>query len=244
MNNNLKGKKVSILGDSVSTYLNYSNNTKYNSTIGKNSVYYNKYDQSRDPVHMSLQLNDTWWMQVINELELELCVNNSWSGSRIYDIDESAGFGYRCENLHNDITNEQPDIIIIYLGTNDFSFCHMSELGNSSINYNTVMDDPILTSCKCYAKMLGKIVNKYPNAKVYCITLFPRLKSEKQPTQFNNDLINVAKHYGCSIINLEQYKELLDNNFKYYIEDNRVHPGKYGMDLISEAVINVLKMNN
>ena len=243
MNNNLKGKKISILGDSVSTYLDYSNNTKYNTTIFKNSVYYNKYDSTRDPVHMSVQLNDTWWMQVINELELELCVNNSWSGSRIYDIDESAGFKYRCENLHNDINDIYPDIIIIYLGTNDFSFCHMSELGDSNINYNTVINDPVLTSCKCYAKMLDKIVNKYPNAKVYCITLFPRLKAEKQPIKFNNDLKEIAKHYGCGIVDLEQYKELLDNNFKYYIEDNRVHPGKYGIDLISEAVIKVLKNN-
>lgn len=244
MDNNLKGKKISILGDSVSTYLNYSNNIKYNSTIGKNSVYYNKFDSSRDPVHMSLQLNDTWWMQVINELELKLCVNNSWSGSRIYDDDESAGFGYRCENLHNDHTNEFPDIIVIYLGTNDFSFCHPSELGNSNIDYNTIIDDEKLTSCNCYAKMLYKITKKYPQAKVYCVTLFPRLSTENQPTMFNQDLIKIAKHFDCTIVDLEQYKELLDANFKYYIEDNRVHPGKYGMDLISAAVIDVLTKSN
>ena len=89
--------------------------------------------------------------------------------------------------------------------------------------------------------MLDKITSKYNKAKVFCITLFPRLKTEKQPTKFNNDLKEIAKHYGCGVIDLEQYKELLDSDFKYYIEDNRVHPGKYGMDLISEAVIKELK---
>ena len=89
MNNNLKGKKISILGDSVSTYTDYSNNIKYNTTIGNNSVYYNNYKEDRHPVHMSLTLEDTWWMQVIEELDLQLCVNNSWSGSRIYDYDVS-----------------------------------------------------------------------------------------------------------------------------------------------------------
>ena len=35
----LKGKKLSILGDSISTYVDYCNNTSYNSTIGGNCVF-------------------------------------------------------------------------------------------------------------------------------------------------------------------------------------------------------------
>ena len=34
------GKKVSILGDSISTYVGVSNNTAYNSTIGGNALFY------------------------------------------------------------------------------------------------------------------------------------------------------------------------------------------------------------
>ena len=244
MNNNLKGKKISILGDSVSTYTDYSNNIKYNTTIGNNSVYYNNYKEDRHPVHMSLTLEDTWWMQVIKELDLQLCVNNSWSGSRIYDYDESAAYDKRCENLHNDITNEYPDIILIFMGTNDFSFCNVSELGNSNINYNNIMNEKILTSCNCYAKLLDKITKKYSNSIIYCMTLMPRLKSERQPTLFNNDLKNIAKHYNCNIIDLEQYGQKIYSDFQYYIEDNRVHPGKYGMDVISEAVIEELIKTN
>lgn len=240
MKESLKGKKISILGDSISTYTDFSNNIIYNSTIGNNSVYYNDYRPNRDPVHMSLTLEDTWWMQVIKELKLHLCVNNSWSGSRIFDYDESAGYGSRCENLHNDHTNEQPDIILIYMGTNDFSFLNVSELGNSNINYDNIKNIKIMTSCTCYAIMLDKIINKYPNAKIYCMTLLPRIESERQPTLFNNDLKNIAKHYNCNIIDLEQYGQKIYSDFQYYIGDNRVHPSKYGMDLISEAVIEEL----
>lgn len=243
MKESLKGKKISILGDSISTYTDYSNNTKYNSTIGNNSVYYNDYRPTRDPVHMSLSLEDTWWMQVINELELKLCVNNSWSGSRIFDYDESAGYSSRCENLHNNHTGEQPDIILIYMGTNDFSFLNVSELGNSNINYDNINNINIMTSCTCYAIMLDKITKKYPNSKIYCMTLLPRLESERQPTLFNNDLKNIAKHYNCNVIDLEVLGKKIQSNYQYYIEDNRVHPGKYGMDVISESVIQILKNN-
>ena len=68
------GKKVSILGDSISTYEGVSNNTAYNATIGENLVYYT------EGLH-GVSLHDTWWQQVIDTLDMELCVNNSWSGS-------------------------------------------------------------------------------------------------------------------------------------------------------------------
>ena len=37
-----QGKKLSILGDSISTYAAISNSTKYNSTIGGNAIWYPK----------------------------------------------------------------------------------------------------------------------------------------------------------------------------------------------------------
>ena len=75
------------------------------------------------------------------------------------------------------------------------------------------------------------------------MTLLPRIESERQPTLFNNDLKNIAKHYNCNIIDLEILGKKIQSNYKHYIEDNRVHPGKYGMDVISEAVIKILKEN-
>ena len=61
--------KVSILGDSISTYIGY-NPRGY-------AVYY-KDDKAYDNEINSV--NDTWWKQVIDGLGGELCVNNSYSG--------------------------------------------------------------------------------------------------------------------------------------------------------------------
>ena len=55
----LAGKGISILGDSISTFQNWSNNTSYNSTIGSNAVYYKG---SRDGF---TAVSETWWMQSI-----------------------------------------------------------------------------------------------------------------------------------------------------------------------------------
>ncbi len=66
------GKKVSILGDSISTYTGISNNAKYNSTLNKNIGFY--------PANDVTEKEETWWQQVIDALGMELCVNNSSGG--------------------------------------------------------------------------------------------------------------------------------------------------------------------
>lgn len=101
--------KISILGDSISTYMGY-NPYGY-------AVYYKDdclYDNDITSV------NDTWWKKVIDVLGGELCVNNSYSGSCVSGVFESsASSRARCSNLHGE---SNPDIIIIYIGTNDRGF--------------------------------------------------------------------------------------------------------------------------
>lgn len=50
-----KGKKVSILGDSISTYSGISSNTSYNSTIGVNKGFYH------NGSYGGFTQSDTWW---------------------------------------------------------------------------------------------------------------------------------------------------------------------------------------
>ena len=101
------GKKVSILGDSISTFEGVSNNTAYNSTIGGNWIYYT------DGLH-GVSLHDTWWQQIIDTLDMELCVNNSWSGSKIsMDTAGNAAYKDRCVQLHNN-QGETPEYLWVY----------------------------------------------------------------------------------------------------------------------------------
>ena len=107
------GLKVSILGDSISTFSGVPNvlNCVYpNSTVKTQS--------------------DTWWQQVIDSLGMELLVNNASGGSRVLSDEYFNGTGIRngnqaayrdrCVNLHS--STETPDVILVFLGTNDFSY--------------------------------------------------------------------------------------------------------------------------
>lgn len=244
------GKKVSILGDSISTLKDVSNNTSYNTTIGSNTWYY------------SSGLTSRWWQQVIDVLGMELCVNNSWSGSMVLEnnkgtsTNNSAGYVTRCVNLHNDTgeTPILPDVIWVFLGTNDFTH-NQSAMGSfEAIDYDTLItlgEDGTYTYAtpvtvfEAYAIMLHKIQQAYPEAEIYCLNLLvrrdPVLEGKKdagQPTLFNAELAKVVEKAGVHLVDLENCGLESDPEvYDFYITDQNVHPGVYGMDLMSAALL-------
>ena len=243
-------KTISILGDSISTFSGVSNNTSYNSTIGKNHVYYHG-------SNLGISLADTWWQQLIDELGMELCVNNSWSGSCIYTYRSETDGAYvsRAQQLHNDHTGEEPDVIVVYLGTNDF--CNFKNtLGTAeSIDYTSLIRkdgdgfayaEPT-TASEAYAVMLHKILIRYPNATVYCLTLLPQhLSAANQALleQFNASISAIAEHFDVPVVDLYADSGIkVDENFVTYIADNSLHPGPIGMDAITETIKQVMLKN-
>ena len=243
-------KTISILGESISTFSGVSNNTSYNSTIGKNHVYYHG-------SNLGISLADTWWQQLIDELGMELCVNNSWSGSCIYTYRSETDGAYvsRAQQLHNDHTGEEPDVIVVYLGTNDF--CNFKNtLGTAeSIDYTSLIRkdgdgfayaEPT-TASEAYAVMLHKILIRYPNATVYCLTLLPQhLSAANQALleQFNASISAIAEHFDVPVVDLYADSGIkVDENFVTYIADNSLHPGPIGMDAITETIKQVMLKN-
>lgn len=89
-----EGKYFSILGDSISTYAGY--------IPEGNKVYYTGDNAGVDDV------SQTWWSIVGNTLGMNLAVNNSWSGSKVSDIDASTqdftpmSDVARCQALHKE----------------------------------------------------------------------------------------------------------------------------------------------
>lgn len=118
-----KGKKISIVGDSISTFGGVSNSTDINSTIGGNNVHNTRNTNVCD-------WTMTYWGRLITELEMELCVPNCYSGARSYGT-ESKQEGkdsllYRADQLHRDnktpndpSDDTAPDVILVYMGIND-----------------------------------------------------------------------------------------------------------------------------
>ena len=203
-----QGKKLSILGDSISTYSGISSNTSANSTIGNNASYY------PGSIGTVKSAAETWWMQAIDTLGMDLCVNNSWSGRGATNMDgNTSRIGYtHCTELHNNTGSVavNPDIIAIYLGTNDIkNITSASKLKNAAggdypmgatmnadgtatiaFNYDTVTSK-VNTSAyvpgsilEAYALMVYRVLNKYQSAEVYCFTLLP---SEAQ-NQYNREM--------------------------------------------------------
>ena len=246
------GKTISILGDSISTYTGVSNNSSYNSTIGGNAVYYTA-------GRLGVYQPDTWWQQTIDALGMELLVNNSWSGSCILHTRSGTVGAYvdRCVQLHN-TAGEEPDVIAIFLGTNDVSY-YQSKLGTAQIDYDALITHngdgtytyaKPATSCEAYAIMLHKISVRYPDAEVYCMTMLPRREEDYagdsvadvgQPTEFNAELANVIDHFGATVVDLENCGITSDTaTFDRYIGDKRVHPNGAGMDKVTQALIDAM----
>ena len=244
------GKTISILGDSISTYTGVSNDASVNATLKGGAIYYNAGTQG-------VYRADTWWQQTIDALGMELLVNNSWSGSTVLHTRSGTAGAYvdRCVQLHN-TAGDEPDVIVVFLGTNDFSY-YQSTLGTANIDYAKLITDngdgtytyaTPKTTCEAYAVMLHKMINRYPDAEVYCMNLLPRRNPDHDgkdvvpaPTQFNRELEKLISHFGCTVVDLENCGITpAPENFDIYITDQRVHPGPLGMDKMTQAMIDTM----
>lgn len=131
-----EGKYFSILGDSISTYAGY--------IPEGNKVYYTGENAGVDDV------SQTWWSIVGKTLGMTLAVNNSWSGSKISDIDATTqnftpmSDTTRCQALHK--VSDPLDIVI------DNGKCYnvvdnaITEVTNANYK-STVMD---VNAGECY----------------------------------------------------------------------------------------------
>jgi len=211
----LSGKSVSILGDSISTYAGYSNNTSYNGTIGNNAVYYTGSNYVTN-------VNETWWMQAISRTGTQLLVNNSYSGDRVTVKGLS-----RALQLHNN-QNISPDIIAVYLGINDFRTGVTKE-----------------TFASKYDEMIGKMVEKYTDADIFLFTLVytTDVNSGVDPDDlvyFNEAIEATAEKYGLPVVDLYNDSGINKQTMSANMGDGDLHPNYAGMDKITECFISTL----
>ncbi|MBQ9729463.1 MAG: hypothetical protein IJV80_01475 [Clostridia bacterium] len=257
----LKGKKLSIMGDSISTFEGWNNNTSYNSTLGNNAVYY----KNTNGYWAWLEnVDQTWWKRTINRTGLELCVNNAWSGSYVWNTHGGVSLGSsdaRALNLHNNNTNVYPDIIAVYLGTNDYihdlavegiqiggtlTASKMASLVSGTAgNYTYATPTSFLEG---YAIMMHKIVNKYQSADVFCFTILPNMESLlnkgvtiEQLNQYNDAIRSVANYFNLPIVDLFRDSGItVETGFQYSADWSLVLPNSAGMKMISECFIKKL----
>ena len=205
----LEGKKVSILGDSISTF--YASGSVMNSYYSaENTFYYPRYSATIKTV------DKTWWYQLLNNTKMILGINNSWSGSCAGGAGSSAGVND--SRINTLVENGTPDIVIIYLGTNDCaSGFSTDEFGNA---IETIVNKIKALGVKdVFITTLG--YSAYTGMKY----------SENTRLSYNAKIREIASKENCGIVPLDEY--IVNDNYMIYLGDN-LHYNAKGAELLSK----------
>ena len=240
----LHGKYLSLLGASTSTFHGYSDDGQYHSSLPLNVAYY--------PKDFLTDVKDTWWMRVIDDLGLRLCVNNSFSGSCItttVDGKEKAGCMNRATALHNDRLGIEPDIIVLIIGGND------ALRGYEVGTYRDKGDiyDPVtgtyIGDCTAfgaaYATMVHKVKARYENAAIYVCSMLhwqPK-KHDKGLLQYNEVIKQIAKEFGVTYVDLYHETAISPETADTYFHTDGVHPNKHGFLEMASCIKKYLQKN-
>jgi len=216
-----KGKKFSVLGDSIST-LEGCNPPDY-------AVFYQGEMKYRSGVYA---IDDTWWGIVIKTLGGELLKNDSWSGSLVCKHSMAEVPSYACSEKRTSSLGSGdifPDVVMIFMGINDLG-----------------MNLKISPSCVAvaYKTMLSEIKRNYPHAEIMCITL-PKVSAREQIPYYMNfsgdrladysaAIKKCAEDEGCTVIDL-------NNSPLKYSSIDGCHPTKQGMQEIAEEILKILR---
>lgn len=230
-NNKYHGKQFSILGDSISTLAGY-NPKGY-------KVFYNGENCEKSGVK---EMENTWWGKVIDFFGGELLVNNSWSGSRVTRLPNSEKLfpsgcsDERTEGLH--IDNTKPDVIIIYLGTNDWA----KGAEKHCVDYILTEDFHCQSFDFAYSMLITKLESNYPDSEIWCCTLnttfmssnpsfkFPYTYGGTHIEEYNQIIKDTANMHKCKVIDLYDYHIPYDS-----IDGS--HPNADGMNTLATLMI-------
>lgn len=209
----LEGRVISFLGDSITTF--YAPDSPVNSYYHEDGrYYYPTYCQSVRTV------DKTWWYQLYTNTGMELGINNAWSGSTAYGTSNSCGMHDDRINTLDD--NGAPDIVIVFLGTNDAASIYE--------------DTYTLANYKLALETIVEKINALCDADIFFATL-SGLSTYKSGTylprayQFNEVIEEVATENGCGIIPIHDY--ITPENDVIYFNDN-LHFNYKGTTLVAK----------
>jgi len=169
------GKKVTILGDSVSTYLG---------TMPTGYAYFYPYSTSGVG-----DVTQMWWMQLINKLGMELLINNSYSGTTVKSLYGNQTAGEIDSRLANcQVGSTTPDYIFVFMGLND---CR----ANVDLHEFTA----------AYTNMTNKLKTSYPNATIVLgkLTTGPFTTGYGDVAGYNNAISSIALLNNFGVIDFE-----------------------------------------
>ena len=207
-------KKLSILGDSISTYRGVSNDASANSELFYNLYHYD------DPFPQGR----TYWGLLLTSLGLELCVNNSYSGGNLSGREFEFSGVNRARHLSRDDGGE-PDLIIVFMGIND--------LGRG-VEASVFAED--------YERVLQTIAQKHPQAHVCCANIFDRsIFLHERAVAFNLAIEKAVERAGKNFFIADMFGSRMRGDFYYNNTMDGLHPDEDGMKIIADVFEDAIK---
>ena len=233
---NYKGKVISILSASTSTFAGY-----IPTADGFNLEHRSRYPQD----NLLTDVNETWWMQVINELDAKLGINDSWAGSQVLntrdtnsgDLGPDAAMASltRIQNLG---ANGTPDLILFFGGGNDMG--RGVTLG--SFDPATAPTEVDLTTKKwdsfadAYVAAIMRLQYFYPDTEIVVMTTYPMPSyvTAAKLNKYGPVIKAICDHYGV------KYVDMRDCGLTFDMLPDNIHPNAEGMDYITADVLDTL----
>ena len=250
-------KKVSIIGDSISTFAleaGTGGGVKY---AGADCTTNYPGNAVRYPYDNVLSVDQTWWKQVLDYFGWELGINESYAGTTITWDGTTETYNRGANKCISSATrvghlgeNGTPDIILVYGGTNDIN--HNTEdniqIGTLSTQNIETFEDVTFNPGTYYDAvfaLLLRIQHSYPNALVVCLLpYFVTSKSTYDSTPIdvkthNDAMKDVCEYLGVYYIDLRKTVNIYDRNLLN--SSDILHPNAAGMTMIAKTVIHELQ---
>lgn len=237
-----KGKKISILGDSISTFgdpnANNQNGTYCWSYYPTATCRYSL-NGGCDGGSIQFNVADTYWMRLINTLGAELGINESWRGTLVTGSGESTFNNQtRIDHLGQ---NGTPDLILVFGGTNDAGNSATIGTFNGGVysDYDTAAKIAALdvsTFANAYKAMLIRLMFTYPTAEIVCI--LPTFTTSYYTIQKLDDYVEVIKEacdfFGIKWVDVRVADINIFNKASYLVDG--IHPNASGMELLANKI--------
>lgn len=278
----LEGRTISVLGDSISTYMGWSDSCPITDPSCTNRIGEPYYGPVGSDCHSTdLLVTDTWWHKAATQLGAEILMSNAGNSTGLLHASYPANAGwdlylkemlaYKTRPYYLGADGKAPDIIALYIGSNDVAKCKVSEFGSvGAVNFDQLIQKnrngytyaQPATVAEAYCILLHKISVTYPNAEVYCFTVVPNAGGKMaNVTQrlapchpFNAMVRGVAAHYGAHVVELLEEFQLDPDCDGVITEEalasfqacyrNDPHPNPSGFDVIARAFVKAVKENS
>ena len=200
----LSSASFGILGDSYSTFRGY--------IPEGNSVYYPYKD-----VDDVLQVEHTWWHQLMTKYNMTLLVNDSWSGATVctHTRDGQPFISAFTERAKRSFSGEtKPDYIFLFGCTND----SWLDRTIGQVKFADRTEEDLHQVLPAYCFCLEYLTKNNPQAKIVAVVntgLKPEIAAGMQ---------EAAAHYGATLVALHD------------IDKQHGHPTALGMRQITEQV--------